>query len=93
MSWERSTSGGFGTECVDGIKALVDGTPILSSSTPGPPFATPPDTGFGEANDPKKRDALARALPQAQVPLARGRAREGVPLSVGNIKAIGRKSK
>jgi hypothetical protein len=31
-----------------------------------------PAVGFGEANDPKERDALARALPQAQVPLARG---------------------
>ena len=43
-----------------------------------------PAVGFGEANDPKERDALARALPQAQVPLARGlsaSAREGVPLS------------
>ena len=28
-----------------------------------------PAVGFGEANDPKERDAL----PQAQVPLARGR--------------------
>jgi len=39
-----------------------------------------PAVGFGEANDPKERDAL----PQAQVPLARGlsaSAREGVPLS------------
>jgi hypothetical protein len=27
-----------------------------------------PAVGFGEANDPKERDALARALPQAQVP-------------------------
>ena len=43
-----------------------------------------PSVGLGEANDPKERDALARALPQAQVPLARGlsaSAREGVPLS------------
>jgi hypothetical protein len=39
---------------------------------------------FSEERDAKERDALVRALPQAQVPLERGMsasAREGVPLS------------
>src|SRR5262249_24848960 len=43
-----------------------------------------PSVGCGEADDPKERDTLVRALPQAQVPLARGlsaSAREGVPPS------------